>query len=297
MSAQQNLVPNGSFEDTLGCPASFDELNKAKYWYNPTLGSPDYFNACNSSLNTVSVPFNGGGNQYAKSGIAYSGFSVGFDTNGTFNNYREYIQIKLYSKLIASKKYKLKFYVNRADSFFVSLKNIGAYLSQNSISCNCTSTLFYSPQISYEYFISDANNWTLIEGDFFSNGTEEYLTIGYFKDNNHDDTLMLRSEYDNYAYYYIDDVSLSASESVIDLPNIFSPNGDGTNDVFYFDTEEINPVGLTIINRWGLKVFDSDKHFKWDGRTTSGELCTSGTYYYIIQTETEIFKGFLELIR
>ncbi len=297
MCAQQNLVPNGSFEDTIGCPSFFDELYKAKYWYSPTSSSPDYFNACNSSLNTVSVPFNGGGNQFAKSGIAYSGFSVGFDTNGTFNYYREYIQTKLNSKLTASKKYKLKFYVNRADSFFVSLKNIGAYLSQNPISCNCTSTLFYSPQISCNYFITDANNWTLIEGDFFSNGTEEFLTIGYFKDNCHDDTLMLRNEYDNYAYYYVDDISITTYEDTVVFPNIFSPNGDGINDVFYFNTDDISPVVLTIINRWGLKVFDSDKHFSWDGRTTSGEPCNVGTYYYIIQTETKIYKGFLELIR
>jgi gliding motility-associated-like protein len=164
----------------------------------------------------------------------------------------------------------------------------------------------FNPQIIDNNFITDNVNWTMIEGSFISDGTEEYLTIGYFKDNNSNDTLKLINRHDsltpatsfsNYAYYYVDDISIVPLETVTDLPNVFTPNGDGINDLFYFDKESIKPKLLTIINRWGLKVFESLNNFFWDGRTISGEPCNAGTYYYIIQTETETYKGFLELIR
>lgn len=300
MSAQQNLVPNGSFEDTIGCPDNYDQLYKAISWYKPTLGSSDYYNNCNSATNFISVPQNAAGYQLAKEGQAYAGFSIGFDTvNIAFNNYREYLQIKLSSTLKLSKKYIVSFYISRADSFFVGVKNIGAYFSSNPISCNCNSTLLYNPQITSNSYIIDNTSWVLIQGEFTSNGTEEYLTIGYFNNNNSLDTVVLSSKSDNYAYYFIDQVSVTEAEIPItlEIPNIFTPNFDGVNDIFTFNSKGINIEELAIINRWGLKVFESNNHFSWDGRTTSGETCSSGTYYYIIQTETETYKGFLELIR
>ena len=57
------------------------------------------------------------------------------------------------------------------------------------------------------------------------------------------------------------------------IPNGFTPNSDGVNDVFMPGTE------LTIINRWGQEVFSGIDG--WDGKV-NGEMSTPGTYYYII---------------
>ena len=133
MSAQQNLVPNGSFEDTLGCPDNYDQLFKTKYWYKPTLGTSDYFNACDATSST-GVPSNVLGFQFAKSGNAYAGLSCGD------NNYpleREYIQTKLSEKLKRNKKYIISFWVSRADSTNYAVSNISALLSDSPVICNC----------------------------------------------------------------------------------------------------------------------------------------------------------------
>jgi gliding motility-associated-like protein len=65
------------------------------------------------------------------------------------------------------------------------------------------------------------------------------------------------------------------------IPNVFTPNGDGSNDEFYFkvDPNSVNSFKATIFDRWGKKVteFGSVKD-KWDGGNYP-----AGTYYYIIE--------------
>ncbi len=86
------------------------------------------------------------------------------------------------------------------------------------------------------------------------------------------------------------------------VPNTFSPNGDGNNDVFEIYGENIRQVGLTIFNRWGELVFKTDNAYEgWDG-TYKGQLQLPQvfTYYanitFLDNTKTEK-KGSVTLIR
>ena len=64
------------------------------------------------------------------------------------------------------------------------------------------------------------------------------------------------------------------------IPTVFSPNGDGKNDVFKIYGKCIVAVDLKIFNRWGEKVFESfDMEYGWDG-TYKGEFITPDSYYY-----------------
>jgi gliding motility-associated-like protein len=69
-----------------------------------------------------------------------------------------------------------------------------------------------------------------------------------------------------------------------ELPNVFTPNGDGKNDFFIpiQPYRDVDSIDLVIINRWGEKVFtSSDPDIKWNGvHRTSGELVSSGVYFY-----------------
>ena len=59
---------------------------------------------------------------------------------------------------------------------------------------------------------------------------------------------------------------------------------------------------IKIYDRWGVQVGGVEGPegiqgtYKWDGRTTSGERCKDGVYYYII-TADKTRKGFIHLIR
>ena len=92
MSAQQNLVPNGSFEDYTICPTSPSQVYVAIGWNDPTNASSDYYNSCATLMSLVGIPTNQFGRQFAYDGNAYLGFAT-YDIS--YKNYREYINIKL----------------------------------------------------------------------------------------------------------------------------------------------------------------------------------------------------------
>lgn len=67
------------------------------------------------------------------------------------------------------------------------------------------------------------------------------------------------------------------------LPNVFTPNGDGINDEFFITTSGLSEYKLEIYDRWGVKLFESaEPNVHWDGHTSSGAVCTDGTYYFIL---------------
>jgi gliding motility-associated-like protein len=69
------------------------------------------------------------------------------------------------------------------------------------------------------------------------------------------------------------------------LPNVFTPNGDGENDIFgpLQPYKFIDSIELEIYNRWGQIVFKTtDPDINWDGIVMeSGEAATDGVYYYV----------------
>lgn len=83
-------------------------------------------------------------------------------------------------------------------------------------------------------------------------------------------------------------ITVSNAVSNEQKPNVFTPNGDGFNDIFDFHKlGNCNAFTFEIFDRWGLlilKSIDKKQNF-WDGRTTSGEPVTDGVYFYIMNTE------------
>lgn len=91
--------------------------------------------------------------------------------------------------------------------------------------------------------------------------------------------------------------------SNITIPNIFTPNNDGINDVFKITTQNITRLNCKIYNRWGILVGELTKiNEMWDGNTTSGLPCNAGVYYYVLTAIGEDGKeydekGFVSLVR
>ncbi|MBK7384978.1 MAG: gliding motility-associated C-terminal domain-containing protein [Flavobacteriales bacterium] len=86
----------------------------------------------------------------------------------------------------------------------------------------------------------------------------------------------------------------------VEVPNVFTPNGDGQNDLFTLMTDAfLGPcTDMDIMNRWGESVFVSQgNNITWDGRNFSGEPCTAGTYFYVVKVKDLTFKGAVTLIR
>ena len=87
------------------------------------------------------------------------------------------------------------------------------------------------------------------------------------------------------------------------MPNVFTPNGDGINDIFAPNAHSLKTMDCTIYDRWGAKIIDLDMNLQfWDGYTTSGMACTAGTYFYVIKAsdvngKSYNLKGYIQLIK
>jgi len=74
-------------------------------------------------------------------------------------------------------------------------------------------------------------------------------------------------------------------KDAFEASNIFSPNGDGQNDVFIVKTNGTNEFVMDIFNRWGAIVYSlTAKRLQWDGRSSAGVILPPGTYYYLVSS-------------
>lgn len=76
---------------------------------------------------------------------------------------------------------------------------------------------------------------------------------------------------------------ISISVSMLQVPNVFTPNGDGTHDEFRVVYRSIKEFHCQIYNRWGHLVYEwTDPAKGWDG-TINGKPAAAGAYYYVIR--------------
>tara|TARA_R110002049_G_scaffold218363_3_gene389850 strand:- start:1220 stop:3898 length:2679 start_codon:yes stop_codon:yes gene_type:complete len=86
------------------------------------------------------------------------------------------------------------------------------------------------------------------------------------------------------------------------MPNVFTPNGDGINDLLRPTACGVTNYKITILDRWGNQKFISENlALGWDGRV-DGYKSDTGTYFYVAEVtdfngKLYIFKGTITLLR
>ncbi len=121
--------------------------------------------------------------------------------------------------------------------------------------------------------------------------------------------------FDHKTYYVWSDFKLCRGDSAaievtlkdcfnVFEPNIFSPNGDGRNEIFSIRLEEITCLELVVYNRWGVKLYEGQGiDAGWNGiNQNNGRPAEEGTYYYLARYCREDgrkgqLKGYITLIR
>jgi hypothetical protein len=260
ISAQVNLVPNPSFEDTIKCPHTINTSTiGAKDWTSYG-GTVDYFNACapNNACG-VSVPANYAGYQPAATGNAYAGF-VAVQSPQAGANIREYIGAKLISPLVKNKKYNVSFKVCLAEgdcmNFNMACNKLGVKFTMNPLPYLSAPPVYNSAHVYTNTIISDSTNWTKISGTYVADTTYKYIVVGNFFNDANTSTLSVGAP-NIEAYYYLDDINVSADTVIINTTginevqfteklNIFpNPASDHISIQFPF---EINKAELNILN-------------------------------------------------
>ena len=97
-------------------------------------------------------------------------------------------------------------------------------------------------------------------------------------------------------------MSILCDRTFVYVPNAFTPNGDGKNDVIKVYSQIATEITFRIFNRWGEMVFETkDINVGWDGKFR-GKLLDPDTYDYYLEAtciggDQEIIKGNITLIR
>jgi gliding motility-associated-like protein len=99
-------------------------------------------------------------------------------------------------------------------------------------------------------------------------------------------------------------INLVILQGAVRIPNSFTPNGDGVNDIFriYYNTPTIIVSQFTVYNRWGKTVFQSSDNQGWDGNY-QGEPAPSDVYLYQVVFrlgtfgEEQVMRGDVTLLR
>ena len=99
----------------------------------------------------------------------------------------------------------------------------------------------------------------------------------------------------NKTYHYDINLDLGKCPCPMFVPNAFSPNGDGINDIMELHaTCLFRDFDLKIFNRWGEMMYHvAGPEVSWDGTTVNGQKLPSGVYVYAIDYSWEIYPGFL----
>lgn len=219
-SPTQNIVPNPGFELLATVPIGwffkgehFTEI--MKYWESPTSASPDIFGP------EIRVPGHwaekGFGRMKAHGGSRMIGLTCYGCTDGK-PHCREYVQIQLAEPLVTNQQYAFEFWVAPLENALL-ISNLGACFSKNRLFVATDKELTLVPDVMVYDVVSPGNTgWRRLSAEFKADEAADYLIIGNFLA----DSLTIACGNDqaslNFAYYYIDDVSLRKIEPIIKIP-------------------------------------------------------------------------------
>ena len=308
-SGQNNLVLNPSFEDrTTACP--FPQLGGIRdemsiYWSSPDALTPDLFQECqNGQYDALGIPQNFIGRRFAKSGQVYAGI---ISLNSAIPGYdNEFVQGKLSFPLSKDSIYCISFWISHADSsnYYINAQHIGVWFINYKSGYPPIITLndslsFIQQKVAFvpdTFYLENDSGWTELKISYKAKGGETYFIIGNFAPTNTINFYYKENTITNpnriFAYYYLDEVSIYRCndtlppippEQYVNLPNAFSPNADGENDVFrLLGADKVAEMELRVFNRWGQQVFyTKQKEQGWDG-TFKGQPAPTGVYAYTL---------------
>jgi outer membrane protein OmpA-like peptidoglycan-associated protein len=182
--AQENLVPNPSFEELpdgteVKDIKKFGLLNEFSLdWAGVNDVSPDLF-VTRDKASKVSVPCNDYGFEQAKDGEYYAGFRA-YSKSSKLS--RSYLQVQLTEMLEENQVYCVSFDLSLAEMSRYAVPDIGAVLSDRKMSRSGTSPLTMDPDVKQvsNKTMRFSEGWETVCGTFVGTGEEEFLVIGCF---------------------------------------------------------------------------------------------------------------------
>jgi gliding motility-associated-like protein len=183
--AQQNLIPNPSFEEYDCIPDSKDDFDCVKEWYNPSSQTTDYLHKLaphyTNSINSVNIPYTWRGYQPSADGDAFMLAHMSF-SNG---NRREYAAVPLLEPLVKGQEYEISFLTARAPqtpalSWRIASNGQGVLFTTYKVERRGDTIVqephFFNPKVIENAYLT----WEEVGGTFIADDAHRYMLVGNF---------------------------------------------------------------------------------------------------------------------
>ncbi len=167
-----------------------------------------------------------------------------------------------------------------------------SYIGESGIDITFQNTSSGENSVEWFHYKDSLSNW----------GNQDNFSQVFILNGEHQITLIAKNDHCESSITKI--ITILPNKATYKLPNVFTPNGDGVNDVLDFHFNNVKELDLIILNRWGNVVFQTDDASEsWNGKKRNdGEECNDGVYYYKFSV-TGLYEdkneehGFVHLVR
>ncbi|MEO0474084.1 MAG: hypothetical protein AAF206_31035, partial [Bacteroidota bacterium] len=215
----QNIVPNPGFENNSGCPGSSCEWFLADDWTNVSgslacnvsAGTPDYYANCGSGFFTFPFTLNGEVSPFNGNAV------MGISTWLSFScDAREYLSVPLSATMQAGTTYDVSLYYTNGD--FNPAVSYGGYgteldlhFSNGPLTQTANNPILLTPSLTTGSAIF-STTWQQLTFTYTPAVDQNYLTIGNFRNDLNVTTILFNAATGlGYAYYFLDDISITPS--------------------------------------------------------------------------------------
>jgi hypothetical protein len=209
------------------------------------------------------------------------------------------------------------------------LEDVTYKLKVNSLACSSEASFFYESihvnadftveptegEAPLEVTVTDASvrgyiySWDFGDSTFSDqNNPDPHI---YYKPGEYEIFLVIESE--RHCIDSLRSQIITVEPSSMDIPNVFTPDGDGYNDCFMLESKSMRYISMEIFSQSGMKVYGFSGEGEilrswtgWDGNVNnSSRKASPGIYFYIIRAlgwddiryDSKEYRGFLYLFR
>lgn len=316
-------------------PSAVGQIQLVDGWSNAgsATAAPDFYHYAGSFGGDIPVTPVGQVNSFEGNGIA--GFIA---TGQNHSDFRTYLQNELSEALEVGQKYRVTLRMcngiwTAGSQAGLKTSDIGLHFSVAPPVQVDYHPIMATPQVKLDstFFSRD---WAKIYFTFEATDAFEFMTLGVFGDDGGKTIEVVEGDSPQFAYYFVDQVEIMpiglpeqtftgdddprrngdanqhggnpdlGEPASVYIPNAFTPNEDGENDLFLPVIPTVVSYHLQIFNRWGEQVFESvNPQNGWDGTARKGRKAEAGTYIWQMSYQRpdsdslEKTSGTLTLIR
>lgn len=176
---------------------------------------------------------------------------------------------------------------NISKSFDVNVGDSGiviADFNHEELSLELNSTIFFVNKSKIDNIDISTNTKCTVFWDFGDGNTSSEINAEHVYYNPKKYTVKLKVISNAGCIDSIKYSDIIIPKTLIEIPNAFTPNGDGINDIFKLNVKSAKSFECVILDKSGKQIYRwNDSNLGWDGKINGNDYASDGIYYYVVK--------------